>query len=147
MAVWQADCVDLTLQPNDYVSAQTLDLDFEWYEQEPTIIFHVLNAEPEAPVEPEPVLGPIQVSFHLNGIGWIGQGLSKEWTVEVNPGQNLRAPRVRFGGLFPIRWVFTDSEGSFTAKQGEIVTYEELLGLLGGTTANGNALSFTSSLK
>ena len=39
MAVWKADCIDLVLYDGDYVSAQTLGLDFTWTEKEPTIIF------------------------------------------------------------------------------------------------------------
>ena len=42
MAVWKADCVDLVLNERDYVSAQTLDLDFLWTDEVPTIVFNAV---------------------------------------------------------------------------------------------------------
>ena len=44
---WKADCIDLTVMPGDYLSGQTLDLDYTWTDKNPVITFRTI-VEPES---------------------------------------------------------------------------------------------------
>ena len=39
LCTWKADCIDLSLQYNDYLNAQILDLDYLWTSKSPVVTF------------------------------------------------------------------------------------------------------------
>lgn len=46
VCTWKSNCGNLTLNANEYLSAQTLELDATWTEKNPTIVFgHVVRPE------------------------------------------------------------------------------------------------------
>ena len=92
----------------------------------------------------EPVRGDIKVTFQLNERGWIGGRLSKTMEITVSDGDSITPPRVRRGrfSLRPLRWATAGDE--LVIRAGREITYDQLLELLGGTTANGSEVVFQS---